>query len=178
MIKKRTAPYGVGRTRGEWWKWKSTPLTIDAVLVYAQQGHGRRASLFTITRSPFGTRASSPRSPRRTPALPTPKSARSIASFARAHDRPLRTRAHGRTAPSVRAPLRGRATFDAPSRGPRGPLPAHRRWRTDKLPKDADTLAHAACPREQQANRANSAPELPPELLEPTKKPRPRKKAL
>ncbi|MGC4003111.1 MAG: cisplatin damage response ATP-dependent DNA ligase [Pirellulales bacterium] len=47
MLKRRTSAYGVGRTRGDWWKWKSTPLTIDAVLVYAQQGHGRRASLFT-----------------------------------------------------------------------------------------------------------------------------------
>jgi DNA ligase-1 len=47
MLKRRGSPYGVGRIVGEWWKWKSQPLTIDAVLVYAQRGHGRRASLFS-----------------------------------------------------------------------------------------------------------------------------------
>ena len=47
MLKRRDAAYGVGRTRGSWWKWKVDPYTIDAVLVYAQPGQGRRASLFT-----------------------------------------------------------------------------------------------------------------------------------
>jgi len=47
MLKRRDAPYGVGRVRGPWWKWKIEPYTIDAVLVYAQAGHGRRASLYT-----------------------------------------------------------------------------------------------------------------------------------
>jgi DNA ligase 1 len=47
MLKRKSSPYGVGRTKGDWWKWKIDPLTIDAVLIYAQQGHGRRASLFT-----------------------------------------------------------------------------------------------------------------------------------
>jgi len=47
MLKRLDAPYGTGRTRGAWWKWKVDPLTIDAVLIYAQAGHGRRASLFT-----------------------------------------------------------------------------------------------------------------------------------
>jgi DNA ligase 1 len=47
MLKRRDAPYGVGRQRGAWWKWKTAPLTVDAVLVYAQAGSGRRASLFT-----------------------------------------------------------------------------------------------------------------------------------
>jgi DNA ligase-1 len=47
MLKRRDAPYGVGRQRGAWWKWKIAPLTLDAVLVYAQAGSGRRASLFT-----------------------------------------------------------------------------------------------------------------------------------
>ncbi|MFN9272446.1 MAG: ATP-dependent DNA ligase [Planctomycetia bacterium] len=45
MLKRRAAPYGVGRTRGDWWKWKIEPLEIDAVLLYAQAGHGRRAGL-------------------------------------------------------------------------------------------------------------------------------------
>jgi DNA ligase-1 len=47
MLKLRLSAYGVGRPRGDWWKWKVDPLTIDAVLIYAQPGHGRRASLFT-----------------------------------------------------------------------------------------------------------------------------------
>jgi len=49
MLKRRDARYGVGRTKesGTWWKWKIDPMTIDAVLVYAQRGHGRRASLYT-----------------------------------------------------------------------------------------------------------------------------------
>jgi DNA ligase-1 len=47
MLKRRDAPYGVGRRRGPWWKWKVAPYTADAVLVYAQPGHGRRASLYT-----------------------------------------------------------------------------------------------------------------------------------
>jgi DNA ligase-1 len=47
MLKRRDAPYGTGRVRGPWWKWKVDPYTIDAVMVYAQAGHGRRASLFT-----------------------------------------------------------------------------------------------------------------------------------
>jgi len=49
MIKARAAQYGVGRTKdvGVWWKWKIDPYSIDAVLIYAQRGHGRRASLYT-----------------------------------------------------------------------------------------------------------------------------------
>jgi len=49
MLKHRNARYGVGRTKdvGTWWKWKIDPLSVDAVLVYAQRGHGRRASLYS-----------------------------------------------------------------------------------------------------------------------------------
>ncbi|MCC9656556.1 ATP-dependent DNA ligase [Rhodopirellula halodulae] len=47
MIKRLDAPYSVGRTRGVWWKWKLAPHTVDAVLIYAQRGHGKRASLYT-----------------------------------------------------------------------------------------------------------------------------------
>jgi DNA ligase 1 len=45
MLKRRLSEYGTGRTRGDWWKWKIEPLEIDAVLIYAQAGHGRRAGL-------------------------------------------------------------------------------------------------------------------------------------
>ncbi|MEI8264743.1 MAG: ATP-dependent DNA ligase [Betaproteobacteria bacterium] len=49
MLKHRASRYGSGRTKAEgtWWKWKIDPLTVDAVLIYAQAGHGRRASVYT-----------------------------------------------------------------------------------------------------------------------------------
>jgi len=47
MLKKKGSPYQVGRKRGDWWKWKIDPLVIDAVMVYAQKGHGRRSNLYT-----------------------------------------------------------------------------------------------------------------------------------
>ena len=49
MLKHIEARYGQGRTKrdGTWWKWKTEPLTVDAVLIYAQAGHGRRASVYT-----------------------------------------------------------------------------------------------------------------------------------
>ena len=49
MLKAKDSAYGVGRTKdaGIWWKWKIDPYTVDGVLVYAQKGHGRRASLYT-----------------------------------------------------------------------------------------------------------------------------------
>jgi DNA ligase-1 len=47
MIKRLTSTYGVGRRRGDWWKWKIDPYSVDAVLVYAQPGSGKRASLLT-----------------------------------------------------------------------------------------------------------------------------------
>ncbi|MCU0707468.1 MAG: ATP-dependent DNA ligase [Pirellula sp.] len=47
MLKRLDSPYGVGRTAGLWWKWKMDPYSLDAVMMYAQRGHGRRATLFT-----------------------------------------------------------------------------------------------------------------------------------
>src|SRR5690606_32616975 len=51
MLKRAQSAYGVGRTKstavGDWWKWKIDPLSVDCVLVHAQPGHGRRASLYT-----------------------------------------------------------------------------------------------------------------------------------
>jgi DNA ligase 1 len=49
MLKHRDAAYGTGRTKasGTWWKWKIDPMSVDCVLVYAQRGHGRRASVYT-----------------------------------------------------------------------------------------------------------------------------------
>ncbi|MGI8787838.1 MAG: ATP-dependent DNA ligase [Pyrinomonadaceae bacterium] len=47
MLKRLASPFRVGRPRGDWWKWKIEPFTIDAVLIYAQRGTGKRASLYT-----------------------------------------------------------------------------------------------------------------------------------
>ena len=47
MLKRLDSPYLAGRKKGDWWKWKLDPLVVDAVMIYAQQGHGRRANLFT-----------------------------------------------------------------------------------------------------------------------------------
>ncbi len=47
MLKRKDSVYQVGRKRGDWWKWKIDPLTIDAVMIYAQKGHGRRSNLYT-----------------------------------------------------------------------------------------------------------------------------------
>ncbi len=47
MLKRLDSPYLVGRKKGDWWKWKVDPLTVDAVLTYAMRGHGRRSNLFT-----------------------------------------------------------------------------------------------------------------------------------
>ena len=47
MLKRKTSIYQTGRKRGDWWKWKIEPLTIDAVMIYAQKGSGRRSDLYT-----------------------------------------------------------------------------------------------------------------------------------
>jgi DNA ligase-1 len=47
MVKRNESAYQVGRKKGDWWKWKVAPLSVDAVLTYAMRGHGRRSNLFT-----------------------------------------------------------------------------------------------------------------------------------
>ena len=47
MLKRLASPYRTGRKRGDWWKWKIDPFTVDTVMIYAHPGHGRRATLFT-----------------------------------------------------------------------------------------------------------------------------------
>lgn len=47
MIKRNDSVYKTGRRRGDWWKWKVDPMTVDAVMIYAQKGHGRRADIFS-----------------------------------------------------------------------------------------------------------------------------------
>src|SRR5262249_57469328 len=47
MVKRRDAAYVPGRPKGSWWKWKRDPMVIDAVLMYAQRGHGKRSSYYS-----------------------------------------------------------------------------------------------------------------------------------
>ena len=47
MLKRRDSPYIAGRPKGHWYKWKRAPLTIDAVLMYAQRGSGKRSSYYS-----------------------------------------------------------------------------------------------------------------------------------
>jgi len=96
MLKQRTSRYGSGRTRSEgtWWKWKVDALAVDAVLVYAQAGHGRRAGVYTDYTFALWSRA--PRSAaeaqavldaigRREPAPPRDSDALQLLPFAKAY---------------------------------------------------------------------------------------------
>ncbi len=47
MLKRKDAPYLPGRPKGQWWKWKRDPMIVDAVLMYAQRGHGKRSSYYS-----------------------------------------------------------------------------------------------------------------------------------
>ncbi len=47
MLKRRSAPYRSGRVRGDWWRWKVEPFTVDSVHTAAQPGHGKRSGLYT-----------------------------------------------------------------------------------------------------------------------------------
>ncbi|HEX4509962.1 MAG TPA: ATP-dependent DNA ligase [Burkholderiaceae bacterium] len=84
MLKQREGRYGTGRTKdvGVWWKWKIDPYTVDAVLVYAQGGHGRRANLYTdYTFAVWDAEAPSAETSNAGPALP----ARTLVPFAKAY---------------------------------------------------------------------------------------------
>jgi DNA ligase-1 len=140
MLKDRESTYGAGRVRGAWWKWKLSPMTCDAVLVAAQPGHGRRASLFTdYTFAVWrGTE------------LVTVAKAYSGLSDAEIAEVDAYVRGHttGRFGPvrSVEPELVFELAFDgvAASGRHRGGValrfPRMARWRRDKKPSEADTL--------------------------------------
>lgn len=140
MLKRADAPYGVGRKRGPWWKWKTEPFTVDAVMVYAQRGHGRRASLYTdytfaVWRAgelvPFAKAYSGL----------TDAEIRKVDSWVRRNTLerfgPVRT---------VKPELVFELAFEGIQRSPRHKsgvavrFPRILRWRTDKPPAEADSL--------------------------------------
>jgi len=151
MLKRADAGYGVGRTRshrdGDWWKWKVDPLTVDAVLVYAQRGHGRRASLYTdytfaVWDGPPGAAG------RRL--VPVAKAYSGLTDDEiRQVDAVIRRSADEKFGPvrSVKPTLVFEIGFEGIVRSPRHRsgvavrFPRILRWRTDKPVEEADTLA-------------------------------------
>jgi DNA ligase-1 len=140
MLKRRDAPYGVGRQRGHWWKWKIDPLVIDAVLINAQTGHGRRASLYTDYT--FGLWDNGQLVPvAKAYSGLTDEEIREVDAFVRAHTvqrfGPIR---------AVEPRLVFELAFEAVQESSRHKsgfavrFPRMNRWRRDKKPEDADTL--------------------------------------
>jgi DNA ligase-1 len=140
MLKRRSSPYRVGRPRGDWWKWKVEPFTVDAVMVYAQRGHGRRASLYTdytfAVRDGDGL-------------VPIAKAYSGLDNDEiREVDRFVRRNTLDRFGPvrAVRPELVFELAFEGIRRSPRHKsgialrFPRISRWRRDKTPADADSI--------------------------------------
>jgi DNA ligase-1 len=143
MLKRRASPYRVGRVRGDWWKWKVEPYTVDAVLIYAQQGHGKRSGLFTdYTFGVWDAGALVPFA-KAYSGLTDAEIAR-VDAFVRRNTLekfgPVRT---------VTPELVFELGFEGIQRSTRHKsgvavrFPRMLRWRTDKKPQDADTLDRA-----------------------------------
>ncbi len=140
MLKRHDSAYQVGRPVGDWWKWKVDPYTIDAVMIYAQRGHGRRASLysdytFALWKDgelvPFAKAYSGL----------TDAEIRKVDAF-------VRKNTHEKFGPvrSVTPELVFELAFENIQRSPRHKsgiavrFPRISRWRHDKKPADADKL--------------------------------------
>jgi DNA ligase 1 len=126
MLKRLGSPYGAGRRRGDWWKWKVEPFTADAVLVYAQRGSGRRASLYTdYTFAVWddGRRAG----PLRQGVFRPDRRRDPQGRFVREaqHSRAVRPGPHGAPGAGLRARVRGDPAEQSPQERPRRALPAH-----------------------------------------------------
>jgi DNA ligase-1 len=140
MLKRLASPYGVGRQRGDWWKWKIDPHVIDAVLIYAQRGHGRRASLYTDYT--FGLWEKDELVPvAKAYSGLTDEEIHQVDSFVRHNSKekfgPVRI---------VKAELVFELAFEGIQKSTRHKsgvavrFPRMNRWRRDKNPEDADTL--------------------------------------
>jgi DNA ligase 1 len=140
MLKRLDSPYRVGRVRGDWWKWKIHPLTVDAVLIYAQRGNGKRASLYTDYT--FGVWDEGRLVPiAKAYSGLTDAEIREVDAFVRQHTvekfGPVRT---------VTPELVFELAFEGIQRSTRHKsgvavrFPRILRWRADKKPQDADTL--------------------------------------
>jgi DNA ligase-1 len=142
MLKRLDSAYGVGRRRGDWWKWKIAPHTIDAVLILAQRGSGKRASLYTDYTFGVWDPASGGLVPiAKAYSGLTDEEIRKVDSFVRRNMvekfGPVRT---------VKPELVFELAFEGLNRSSRHKsgiavrFPRILRWRTDKAPEEADTL--------------------------------------
>ncbi len=167
MLKHAQSAYGSGRTKasGTWWKWKIAPLTVDCVLIYAQAGHGRRASVYTDYTFAVWNRA--PRDAAEAQAVveaiarrePAAEGALQLVAFAKAYsglsdeefkavDRVIRQTTLEKFGPvrSVRPTLLFELGFEGINRSPRHKsgiavrFPRMLRIRSDKPLEEADTL--------------------------------------
>jgi DNA ligase-1 len=152
MLKRTTAPYGIGRTKadgGDWWKWKVDPYTVDAVLVYAQRGHGRRASLYTDYTFAVWDRSAAPGDDAPRALLPFAKAYSGLTDDEiRQVDAIVRRTTVEKFGPvrSVTPTLVFELGFEGIARSPRHKsgiavrFPRMLRWRTDKPVAEADTI--------------------------------------
>jgi DNA ligase-1 len=152
MLKRRASAYGMGRTRTEgvdWWKWKVEPYSIDAVLVYAQRGHGRRASLYTDYTFALWDRVAD-EGPEPPELLPFAKAYSGLTDDEIAQvDSVIRRTVVEKFGPvrSVTPTLVFELGFEGISRSPRHKsgvavrFPRILRWRTDKTVDQANSLA-------------------------------------
>ncbi|QQC65694.1 ATP-dependent DNA ligase [Paraburkholderia ginsengisoli] len=147
MVKERESMYGVGRTKasGTWWKWKIDPYAVDAVLLYAQRGHGRRASLYTDFTFAVWDEANGVRT-----LVPFAKAYSGLTDEEMRHvDAIVRKTTIEKFGPvrSVTPTLVFEIGFEGIQASPRHKsgvavrFPRMLRWRTDKHIDDADTLA-------------------------------------
>ena len=142
MLKRRSSPYAVGRRRGDWWKWKIDPYSIDAVLIYAQPGSGRRASLLTDYTFAVWDEGE---------LVPIAKAYSGLSNeeiaemdkWIRRHTRerfgPVR---HVEPVHVFELGFEGIAASTRHRSGIALRFPRMLRWRTDKKPEEADTLEH------------------------------------
>lgn len=142
MLKRKNSPYRVGRHRGDWWKWKIDPMTIDAVLLYAQRGTGKRSGLYTdYTFAVWNERGDELVPFAKAYSGLTDKEIRKVDKFVRENTKetfgPVR---------SVTPKLVFELAFEAIQRSSRHKsgvavrFPRILRWREDKAIKDADSL--------------------------------------
>ncbi len=154
MLKRRASRYGVGRQRGDWWKWKIDPYVIDAVLILAQRGSGRRANLYTDYT--FGLWEGGKLVPvAKAYSGLTDAEIYEVDAFVRAHSTekfgPVRI---------VTPALVFELAFEGIQKSTRHKagvavrFPRMNRWRRDKKPEDADTLEMLRA----LANLGNEAP--------------------
>jgi DNA ligase-1 len=140
MLKRKNSPYRVGRKRGDWWKWKVEPYSVDAVLLYAQPGNGKRASLFTDYTFAIWDKGELVPFAKAYSGL-TDEEIRKVDAFVRRNTiekfGPVR---------AVKPELVFELAFEGIQKSPRHRsgiavrFPRMARWRTDKKPEDADTI--------------------------------------